>query len=96
MSDEALARYDDPYIELNRAHDVRRLTICACKGVGDRRRMIFDPEGWFHGRCFIARFGLDALLKLPEETQRRLTLGDIGGPAMRALLDHEPKEHSDG
>jgi hypothetical protein len=40
-----------------------------------------------HGRCYIARFGLDALLSLPSSQTDELTLGDIGPEAMRALLE---------
>jgi len=69
------------------AHDVRHLKLCPhCRDIGDDRLMVKrDGKDW-HGRCFSAAFGLDALLGLSDEQKRRLTLGDIGPDAMAKLL----------
>ena len=78
-------------VELRTAHDVRKLAGCAyCKGMGDRGHMIPLGSGrakeYVHGRCYAAVNGLDAILALPKDITDQLTIGDIGGPVMKALL----------
>lgn len=69
------------------AHDVRHLTTCcACGALADSRDLIEDAHMFWHGRCYRERFGVDALLRLPSAQTDKLTLGDIGGDTMRALL----------
>lgn len=80
-----VARFD--YATIERAHDVRHLRECSiCGGIGDRRRMVCTPC-IAHGRCFEARFGIDALLDLPKTETEKLTIGDIGVKSMKALVD---------
>lgn len=72
-----------PHLET--AHDVRFITKCdACPDLGDGRRMILAR---YHGRCFIKRFGLEDFLDLPDEETSKVSLGDIGTKAMKALVD---------
>ena len=88
---QSLPRYDDPP-ELRTAHAVRRLASCGyCGGAGDARNMIpmqyANLKEHYHGRCYVARNGLKALLVLPQAVTDRLTLGDIGKETMKALLE---------
>ena len=79
-------------LDLRTAHDVRRLVCCTyCKGLGDKAKMIppicTDVEkGYAHGRCYVSVKGQKAILALPKDVTDRLTIGDIGGPVMKALL----------
>ena len=70
------------------AHDVRSLTCCLfCGQLADKRNLVKMPRaGHAHGACFIERRGLPALLALPTEETDKLTLGDIGGDVMAAIL----------
>ena len=78
-----------------RSRDVRALRVCCrCGQLGDGRHMVrvvgHKPQGEAHGRCYIAAFGLRALLALPLEDRDKLTLGDIGVVAMKAVLAKRP------
>ena len=81
-------RYDDPP-ELRTAHDVRRLACCEyCGGSGDTKNMIeLQRRGWVHGRCYVAEYGIGNLLHQPMSVLEKLTLGDIGVDAMKAILE---------
>ncbi len=79
-----LPRFD--YATIERAHDVRKLGVCKCGGILSKD-MAVDLDGeWFHGRCFVAEFGIKSLLALPRSKQDRLTLGDIGVEPMQRLI----------
>lgn len=74
-------------VELRTAHDVRKLAGCSyCTGMGDKNHMIREGRDYIHGRCFAVRDGLDAILALPKAVTDTLTISDIGGPVMKALL----------
>jgi len=49
--------------------------------------MVTLDAGRWHGKCYIEKFGKDALFKLPEKEIRKLTLGDIGPSMMRVILE---------
>ena len=69
------------------AHDVRHLVCCVrCRQVADARHTVLHDGRHFHGRCFVARFGLPALKALGPAAWAGLTLGDIGAAAFRHLL----------
>lgn len=75
--------------------DVRNLRVCCrCGQLGDGRHMVrvsgHRPQGEAHGRCFVAAFGLRALIALPLGEREKLTLGDIGVVAMKAVLSKRP------
>jgi hypothetical protein len=79
-------------VEIRTAHDVRKLAGCAyCKGMGDKNHMIPLGSGrameHVHGRCYAAVDGLPAILALPKEITDHLTISDIGGKVMKALLE---------
>jgi hypothetical protein len=86
----ALKRGQSPVEELVRvekAHDVRTLRVCkVCGSLGNADTMIDLDGEWFHGRCFVDRFGGSALKALPRGKQDRLTLGDLGVRLMQALI----------
>lgn len=92
-----LARGQLPHeqlITLRTAHDVRRLRTCpGCGGIGHSDAMVFawphgkDADAYYHGRCFVAEFGFDALAGMPEEN-KKLSLGDLGVDLMRRLVAH--------
>jgi hypothetical protein len=70
------------------SHAVRDTTTCdICQGMASKKTSILQGKKHFHGKCFIAQWGIDALLALPTIDKDCLTLGDIGVKAMRALLD---------
>ncbi len=75
--------------DVNTAHDVRHLRVCAkCGLLGDKRRMVTsDTRDWWHGRCFIDTKGMNELLMLPTDQLDSLTLGDIGPSVMHAILN---------
>ena len=76
-----------PPPSLRRAHDVRHLVLCAqCGRPADSRHAVPLDGQHYHGRCFIARFGLPALKALGPAAWAGLTLGDIGAAAFRHLL----------
>jgi len=75
-------------VRVEKAHDVRTLRVCSvCKSLGNNDRMIDLDGDWFHGRCFVERFGERAFGALPKSKTDRLTLGDIGPILMRKLLN---------
>lgn len=77
-----------PAPQLQTAHDVRHLCGCAnCGQLGMDTTMVDLDGEWFHGRCFVRKFGLRYLLALPRSKKLRLTLGDVGVKTMQALLD---------
>lgn len=76
------------------AHDVRHLRECErCHQLGDERSMIVFPptaltkEEFWHGACYLDRFGITRLLDLPDAQTDKLTLGDIGVSVMKRLLN---------
>ena len=72
---------------VRRAHDVRHLVCCErCRQIADARHAVLHDGRHFHGRCFIARFGLPALKSLGPASWAGLTLGDTGAAAFRHLL----------
>jgi hypothetical protein len=74
------------------SHSVRDMTVCdICQGMARKSTSILQGNKHFHGRCFIAQWGIDALLKLPTIDKECLTLSDIGSKAMRALIDAMPR-----
>lgn len=80
-----------PQPRVRTAHDVRHLVACHhCEEVGDDRQMVnvFPGKSHYHGRCYISRFGLKSFVDLPKVQTNKVTLGDIGAKAARALLDH--------
>lgn len=83
---------DLPKPNLRTAHDVRHLCGCdVCRDIGDDRMMVDLDGKWFHGRCFIERFGFSFLAALPKSKTNRLTLGDIGSTMMRQLIRSREK-----
>ena len=80
-----------------KSHDVRHLKICpACHSIGHAREMVCYGLDHYHGRCFEADFGLDALLALPAAQRAKLTLGDVGNETMAILVDlAEEEEHQE-
>ena len=79
-------------VEIRTAHEVRKLAGCVyCKGIGDKNHMIPLGSGrameHVHGRCYAAVYGLSAILALPKEITDHLTISDIGGKVMKALLE---------
>lgn len=78
--------------ELRTCHDVRQLRVCAgCGHLGDARDMVRQARGkgarHFHGQCFITSHGMVQFLALPQSETDKLRLDDIGGKAMKALLN---------
>lgn len=94
-SQEKLKAGQLPLADLPRvesAHDVRTLRGCkVCKGLGNTDSMIDLDAEWFHGRCFVARFGGKALSALPKSKTNRLTLGDLGVRLMKALCNYRSR-----
>lgn len=79
-------------VRVQKAHDVRTLRGCTvCSNLGNSDRMIDVDDEWYHGRCFVMRFGCKALLALPKAKTDRLTLGDLGVRLMKALLNHRTR-----
>lgn len=78
-----------PTIDLNTAHDVRRLCMCArCGHIGDCRYMPKIDGGFLlHGHCAWAQLGLAGIIKLPRAEISKLTLKESGPDNMRALVD---------
>lgn len=79
----------DQLIHLRTAHDVRHMRPCdICKGIVDKRHALpIRANVYVHGRCYIAQWGIGQMLQLPETALNSLTLGDIGGNAMKAIID---------
>lgn len=69
------------------AHDVRTLRVCShCDGIGNRDSMIHHTDRYWHGRCYISKYGLRIFLLLPQAQTDKLPLSDIGVEPMKALL----------
>lgn len=79
--------------DVRTAHDIRRLVQCAhCRGIGDRAQMIVGPESGagtalHHTRCFIERYGFNAVLELPKAELGKFRLCDMTRAQARRLLD---------
>jgi hypothetical protein len=70
------------------AHSVRRIVVCTyCNGMGSSPNMIRAGKEYAHGRCYAAINGRKALLALPQEVTDTLTIADIGGRLMKALIE---------
>lgn len=79
-------------VTVKRAHDVRTLRVCAvCANLGNSTTMVDLYDEWFHGRCFVKRFGGKALGALPKAKTDRLTIGDLGVRLMKALLNQRAR-----
>ena len=76
-----------PELEIRKAHDVRRLQGCQCGGLGMRDQMVKIDGDYWHGRCAIARFGLERVAALPLDVVGGLRLDDIGREAAKAMID---------
>ena len=74
-----------------KAQDVRHLLICSyCRKLLDTRTCvpIRTNRRYAHGRCYIAKHGLEAMVKrVPRPILAKLTLGDIGRHNMKRLLE---------
>jgi len=46
-----------------------------------------SKDVFWHGRCFVKKFGLELLIEMPRSETIKLTLGDLGLRLMAALLD---------
>lgn len=87
----ALGREPFHYVRIEKAHDVRSLRLCEyCQGLGHNHSMICTMRGrtapHWHGRCYIKEFGMAPFLALPHAQTDKMTLGDIEGEAIHALL----------
>lgn len=81
-------RQFEPSITLRKVHDVRRLDACAhCLDIGDQRFMVRMNGALVHGGCALEIAGVPGLLALSQKDQDRLTIGEIGADAMRALIE---------
>lgn len=68
-------------------HTIRNFAICPkCESFGDKHDMVRIDTGYWHGHCYLARFGLDSLLRLSTENLLNLPLREVGKDAMRAIL----------
>lgn len=77
----------EPTITLRTAHDVRKLRCCPyCDRLGDTRHMVEAMGQLVHGGCAVQIIGVKGILAMPREEQNKLTLGEIGMKAMRALV----------
>ena len=78
----------DAVSSVHTARDIRNLCMCECGGVAHFYQSIhIGLSETYHGRCYIARFGLDALLAMDKSELGGLTLNDIGQDAMRLVVD---------
>jgi hypothetical protein len=85
--------YSKPYYNatVEKAHDVRALRGCdECGGLGNEDRMLHVDIGrgkvFIHGRCFVRAFGLESFVKLPQAQLNKMSLGDVGFRAMKAIV----------
>lgn len=76
-----------PELEITKAHDVRKLEPCQCGGLGMRPNMIKVRGKWWHGKCAIEHFGVDAIAAMPKEASAGLRWSEIGTDAMRRLIN---------
>jgi len=77
-----------PPPRMNTCHDIRKWTACSvCGAIGHRDNMVqSSPDVFWHGRCFVKRFGIERLLEMPRKETTKLSLGDLGLDLMRALV----------
>jgi hypothetical protein len=75
-----------PELEIKKAHDVRKLQPCKCGGLGMKPAMIKVRGDWWHGRCAIEKFGIDAIAAMPAKDYAGLRWSEIGDAAMKRLL----------
>lgn len=81
-----LAARREPTITMKTAHDVRQLRKCAkCGGAGDQRHMPSVNGQLMHGYCALDEIGVDGVASLPMAELGKITLGEIGGKAMKAI-----------
>jgi hypothetical protein len=86
------ARFE-PTIVLQKAHDVRHLNSCAyCLAIGDRRYMPKVGGKYMHGFCALETLTVDGVLKLPRHEIGKISLGEIGPVAMKAICDRLPPQ----
>lgn len=72
---------------MSTCHEIRRFTICPkCEAFGNKDDMISIDTGHWHGSCYLNRFGLKSLLRLPMEELLKLPLREVGKDVMRAIL----------
>lgn len=60
-----------PELEIRKAHDERKLQACVCGGLGMRPHMVKIDGKWWHGRCAIEKFGIDAIASKEERNADR-------------------------
>lgn len=78
----------DNLLPIKTCHDIRLWRACAeCHELGSKNSMINSGDGFWHGRCFAKRFGVERLLEMPREQLATLMLGDLGVRLMRSVLD---------
>lgn len=72
-----------------RAHDVRKLKICAyCNGFGMRDQMIVEDDGRYsHPICLVRAQGERYVLLLPLAELRKMTADSLSKRGMRRALD---------
>lgn len=87
----------EPSIDLNTAHDVRKLRVCShCQSLGDSRYMVTVNGKLVHGFCALDLIGIKGLLSLPHREQDKLTIGEIGSRAMKRLVEARVKSKTKG
>lgn len=60
-----------PELEIKKAHVERKLQTCVCGGLGMRLQMVKIDGKWWHGRCAIEKFGIDAIASKEERNADR-------------------------
>lgn len=85
-----------------KAHDVRRLCVCAlCGDVADDRTAIamkgkhfeeyfpeqYDLNAYWHPGCFVEKFGEGVVFNLARSEQRKFRLCDVSADTMQRLLE---------
>lgn len=68
--------------EMKTCHDIRSWRACPeCGDLGHKQNMIESGYGknatYYHGRCFVYRFGMEQLVRLPQEKVAGITMGDL-------------------
>lgn len=75
------------------AHTVRRIRACShCKGIGVNELMVHGSRGHdadlnFHTKCYVERYGFEAVLGLPRAEQAKFRVCDLNIKQMRKLVD---------
>ena len=82
-------KFEDMPPTLRTAHDVRKLRSCAyCGRLGSSETMLdTSAKQWWHGRCFVKKFGVELLMVQDVDAISRLTLGDLGVDLMKRIMD---------